>query len=135
MYYPHHSDPEHELINLEDHDSHTPILTAAARSKVKAFQCLMKYQHHLKENPVFKALESEENPVAILKVFDFLEVPQPTTCLLVIPLLPTNSKYDAKPPQHMYIIFCSQKLDGPCIHAKRSSLGIHTVLEMPPTLP
>ena len=38
----------------------------------------MKYQHHLKENPVFKALESEENPVAILKVFDFLEVPQPT---------------------------------------------------------
>ena len=96
----------------------------------------MKYQHHLKENPVFKALESEENPVAILKVFDFLEVPQPTTCLLVIPLLPTNSKYDAKRPQHMYIIFCSQKLDGHVFMQRGASLlGIHTVLEMPPALP
>ena len=66
----HHSDPD--LINMEDHDSHTPILTAAARSKVKAFWCLMSYQQHLKENPVFKALESKENPVAILKVHECL---------------------------------------------------------------
>ena len=69
FYLSHLSNPD--LINLEDHDGHTPILTAAARSKVKAFQCLMSYQQHLKENPVFKALESKENPVAILKVQEF----------------------------------------------------------------
>lgn len=61
--------PLEKLIALEDLDSHTPILTAAANSKLKAFQCLMSYQpEHLKEKPVFKALESKGNPVAILKV-------------------------------------------------------------------
>ena len=92
--YPSHSQySDQNLIALEDHDSFTPIITAAARSKVKAFQCLMnyqqrftdnplfralkpkenpmEYQQHFKDNPVFKALGSKETPLAILKVQKF----------------------------------------------------------------
>ena len=83
----HHSNPD--LINLEDHDGHMPILTAAARSKVKAFQCLMSYRQHPKENPMFKALESKKHQVAILKVQEF-SVPRKLQCE-VLSCFPLNS--------------------------------------------
>ena len=71
LFLSHHSKPE--LITLKDDDSYTPILTAAARSKLKAFQCLMNFRQCNSENPVFSALKSKENPVAILKVHKSLE--------------------------------------------------------------